>query len=419
MTPARVRGPTLLAGGVVFAVAIASFMRAPLLPAIGRDLGITAAAVAMITTAFALGRLVMDLPAGRLADRLPPGRALAGSGVGVAVSAVLLATAQSLAQALAGVFFLGVASALTNTTGMTLFATSAPSERRGTAMAGFSVALMTGQMLGPAIGGAVAGLAGWRAAQGVAVLIGVGVFAVCLLAPAGRVARPAHESAGPDDAVPQRPRPGDRSPAGPDGPIASGRRDLAARRSSPRGLSRSQAAVLAAVPFAVFFAFSALPQTLLPVIGSSELALSTATIGLALGVGGVARIGGSAVTGVISDRVSRKAALVPSLLVMAVAVLLLVPPPAVATWVLAILLLSVASSGIAVAATIIADLVPAETVGRRLGTFRFTGDFGLLAGPAVTGLLYQHSGRAAAMLATAAVLGASALAAGLLIAEPD
>ena len=34
-------------------------------------------------------------------------------------------------------------------------------------MAGFSMALMTGQTLGPAIGGAVAGLAGWRAAQGV------------------------------------------------------------------------------------------------------------------------------------------------------------------------------------------------------------------------------------------------------------
>ena len=322
MTAARVRGPTLLAGGVVFAVAIASFMRAPLLPEIGRDLGITAAAVAMITTAFALGRLVMDLPAGRLADRLPPGRALAGSGVGVAVSAALLATAQSLAQALAGVFFLGVASALTNTTGMTLFATSAPSERRGTAMAGFSMALITGQTLGPAIGGTVAELAGWRAAQGVAVLIGVAVFAVCLLVPAGRVARPAHEPAGPDEAVPQRPRPAEgRAPAGPDEAVASRRPDPAARRASPPGLSRSQAAVLAAVPFAVFFAFSALPQTLLPVIGSSELALSTATIGLALGAGGVARIGGSAVTGVISDRVSRKAALVPSLLIMAVAVL--------------------------------------------------------------------------------------------------
>ena len=208
MTPTRIRaaftGPTLLAGGVVFAVAIASFMRAPLLPAVGSDLGITAAALATITSAFALGRLVMDLPAGRLADRLPPGRALAGSGVGVAVSAGLLATAESLAQALAGVFFLGVASSLTNTTGMTLFATSAPTERRGTAMAGFSMALMTGQTLGPAVGGAVAGLAGWRAAQGVAVLIGVGVFAACLLVPAGRTPRP--RANGPDEADLQRRR---------------------------------------------------------------------------------------------------------------------------------------------------------------------------------------------------------------------
>src|SRR5262245_52806838 len=111
-------------------------MRAPLLPDIGRDVRITAADIAMITTAFALGRLVTDLPAGRLADQLPAGKALAGSGVGVAISAALLATAQSFPQALAGVFFLGVASALTNTTGMTLFATSAPPERRGTAMAG-------------------------------------------------------------------------------------------------------------------------------------------------------------------------------------------------------------------------------------------------------------------------------------------
>jgi hypothetical protein len=34
------RAPMLLPGGVVLAVGIASFMRAPLLPEIGRDLGI-------------------------------------------------------------------------------------------------------------------------------------------------------------------------------------------------------------------------------------------------------------------------------------------------------------------------------------------------------------------------------------------
>jgi MFS family permease len=371
----------LLPGGVVLAVGVASFMRAPLLPEIGEDLRIGAADLALITTAFAVGRLTMDLPAGRLADRLPPGPALAGTGLGVAISAAILGTADSLAQALAGVFFLGAASALTNTTGMTLFATSAPAARRGAAMAGFSMALMTGQTLGPAVGGLIAGIGGWRAAQAVAAAIGIGVMVACLTVRAGRE-RP----------VQTRKQAADGEPV----------------------LGRTQAAVLAAVPFAVFFTLGALPQTLLPVIGSDELALSASAIGLALGAGGIIRFGGSALAGAISDRVSRKAALVPSLLVMAGAVALLAAEPTLATWLAAIALLSLASSGIAVAATIIADNVPAGTVGRRLGAFRFTGDFGLLAGPAVTGLLYQHSGRPTAMLVTATLLAAVALATAVL-----
>lgn len=377
------RAPMLLPGGVVLAVGIASFMRAPLLPEIGRDLAIGAADLAFLTTAFAIGRLAMDLPAGRIADRLPPGPALAGTGLGVAISAAVLGSAQHLAQALAGMFFLGVSSALTNTTGMTLFATSAPAARRGAAMAVFSMALMTGQTLGPAVGGIIAGVAGWRTAQAVAAAIGVGVMVVCLLVPSGRERRTARD-------------------------------DRAQEDGSGAGLTRAQAAALAAVPFAIFFTLGALPQTLLPVIGANDLSLSASAIGLALAAGGIARFAGSAATGAISDRVSRKAALVPSLLVMAGATAILAAPPRLSTWMLAIVLLSIASNGIAVAATIIADNVPAASVGRRLGTFRFTGDFGLLAGPALTGLLYQHAGRAPAMLVTAGLLVGTAAATALL-----
>jgi MFS family permease len=226
------------------------------------------------------------------------------------------------------------------------------------------------------VGGLVAGIGGWRAAQAVAAAIGVGVMIVCLTVRAGR-ARPAETRAEAADGEPR--------------------------------LSRTQAAALAAVPFAVFFTLGALPQTLLPLIGAADLSLSAATIGLALGAGGALRFAGSALAGAISDRVSRKAALIPSLLVMGGAVALLAATPTLATWLTAIALLSLASSGIAVAATIIADNVPAATVGRRLGTFRFTGDFGLLVGPALTGVLYQHSGRASAMLVTAALLVAVAL----------
>ena len=262
----------LLPGGVVLAVGIASFMRAPLLPEIGRDLHVGAADLAFLTTAFAIGRLAMDLPAGRLADGRPPALVLAGTGLGVAISAALLGTADAFAVALAGMFFLGVASSLTNTTGMTLFATSAPAERRGAAMAAFSMALMTGQTLGPAVGGIVAGIAGWRAAQGVAAAIGIGVLVTCLLvatdSPPRVVARPEASDGG-------------------------------------DGLSRLQAAILASVPFAVFFTLGALPQTLLPIIGSGDLDLSATAIGVALGAGGIVRFAGSAATGRLSDRVSR------------------------------------------------------------------------------------------------------------------
>jgi MFS-type transporter involved in bile tolerance (Atg22 family) len=98
-------------------------------------------------------------------------------------------------------------------------------------------------------------------------------------------------------------------------------------------------------------------------------------------------------------------------------VALLAAQPTFGTWLSAIALLSFASSGIAVAATIIADNVPAGTVGRRLGAFRFTGDFGLLAGPAAVGLLYQHSGRPAAALASTALLALCALAVAALVRE--
>jgi predicted MFS family arabinose efflux permease len=388
---ATARGPLLFVGGVVFAVAVASFTRVPLLPDIGRELSFSVGELGLMTTVFAVGRIAMDLPAGRVADRLAPGRTLMFSGIGIVLAGGVLGAAQSLAQALAGMTLLGAASALTNTMGMTVFATWAPAARRGTVMAGFTTALMMGQSLGPALGGAVGGLAGWRAAQGFTAGLGLAVVCACLATRSGREG----------------------------GPAAAARADADENGEGPAGeLSRSEALVLASVPFGVFFAIGALPQTLIPLIGSADLRLSTSTIGLALGLGGLARFAGSLMSGVLSDRVSRKMALVPNLLLMAASVSLLALPPSRAGWLAAILLLSFASSGIAVAATIVADRVPLATVGRRLGTFRFTGDFGLLAGPAIAAALYEHAGREAAMFATAGLLLACALAAAKLVVEP-
>jgi MFS family permease len=109
--------------------------------------------------------------------------------------------------------------------------------------------------------------------------------------------------------------------------------------------------------------------------------------------------------------VSRKAALVPSLAIMAGAVAILAATPTLATWLLAIVLLSLGSFGISVAATMVGDRSHPTSVGRRLGRFRLAGDMGLAGGPLVAGLLYGRASPAAAVLTVAGLLAAVAVAA--------
>jgi MFS family permease len=290
----------------------------------------------------------------------------------------------------AGAGLLGLVSAQTNTTAMKAFATRAPGGSRARSMAGFSTSLMTGQTLGPAVGGALGGLLGWRAAQASGAGVGVAVALVCWAA----ARRFAVARAAPVD---------DDGPARADAAWAAAGRDRLAH-----GLSRRDIVVLAGVPFAVFFTLAGVLQTLAPLIAADELGLGPTVIGIAIGVGGLTRAVGAFAAGHVADGVSRKAALVPAQVLMACGAALLIPEPTLVTWIAAIALLSFASSGIPLAATMIADRVPADTLGRRLGSYRFMGDAGLLAGPALGGLVAQQAGRGAALALTATLLLASA-----------
>ncbi|MQA75324.1 MAG: MFS transporter, partial [Solirubrobacterales bacterium] len=387
----------VLVGSVVFAVAVAAFARIPLLPAIGDDLSLSTGEIGLLTTAFGLGRLLTDLPAGRLAGAVSPRLALAGAGAGLALACGLLAGAGSFAQALVASGLIGCASALANTTGMYAFATATGAERRGASMAIYTTALMSGQIFGPALGGALGSLAGWRPAMGVAAGIGLVVMLLCLALrqrERRRVVRATRSAPGPG-----------RDPA---------RVDRGPTTPPP---TRSELLALAAAPFATFFAMAGLTQTLVPLIGDGELELGASTIGLAIGAGAAARFASAWITGVGSDRLSRKVVLVPSLLAMALGAGCLALPPGVAGWTAAIGLIALGSSGISVAAAALADRVAPAELGHRLGMFRLVGDVGLVAGPIVAGFLYQAAGPGPAGGACAAVLLAAALAAGLWVRE--
>lgn len=379
-------GAIALVGGGVLALSTTAFFRVSLLPAMGADLGLAPAMLSLVTTVFATGRLAADLPAGRLADRVAPARALVAAAVGVGVGSLLFASARTSPALFAGAVVLGASSALANTTGMTFFSTSVTAAQRGRSLALFSAALLGGQALGPAFGGLLAALGTWRTAEAIAGGVGLATALALLLAP---------------------------DPAG------ARRRDPEPRGAAAHAIiasRRGERETLYAVSFVSFFALGAMPQTFVGVIGADAFGFSATTIGLALGLGGLFRFVGALIGGVIADRVSRKAALVPGLATMAGGVALLaVRSPVV--WLVAIVLLSVGSFGISVATAMLGDRTHAAVTGRRFGTFRLIGDLGLMSGPLAAGFLYANVSPAAAVLAVAGLLAASAALSAVVLAE--
>jgi MFS family permease len=368
-----------------------TWFRVPLLPAIGDELSMSPTELGWVVTMFGLGRLAMDLPAGLLADRIDPLRLFTASTLVLCGASALLAVAPAPGWVLLSSLVLGLASATGNTTGMTALSGAAPPARRGSAMALYSGALLVGQALGPALAGAVTTIGTWRTAAGASA-------GLALVVAAGA-------------ALSRRGGSGDR--------LTRARSEQAAPDGPP--LTIVQQLVLFGVGFCVFVTVGALPQTLLPLIGSHDLGLSTATIGYAIGAGGLARLLGAALTGAVSDRVSRRAALLPCLVLQALGVALLAVGPdvdgAVGWWVAAIIVMSLGSSGYAVGATMLGDRAPGDTLGRSLGRYRFAGDIGLAAGPVVTAAVYELAGTTAAVAVVCGVLVAGAVAAAMLLPE--
>lgn len=368
------REPGLVSGAVLTLTALA-FFRVALLPEFGEELAMTTFQLGLVTTIFAIGRLVADLPGGHFADRIRAPNLIAVSAAGVAAGSLILGVSVVALTIYLGSFMLGVSSATTNATGMTFFSRVAGPGHRGTSMAVFSAALLGGQALGPAVAGLLASAAGWRLAMLAASAAAAVIAVVLLVARFGRT----------DVGIA-------RESGGEPGRVGSKRPRL------PSVL------VLQSVSFAVFLTLGAVPQTLVPLIGADDLGLGTAAIGLALGLGGIARFAGTILGGMLSDRVSRKAALVPGLIVQALGVALLALEPTMTTWLAAIVVMSLASFAVPVAATILGDITEPTRVGAQLGRFRFVGDLGLIVGPVVVSALFEGVGRAAAFAFVSLVL---------------
>ncbi|MDH3250807.1 MAG: MFS transporter, partial [Acidimicrobiia bacterium] len=264
----------------LFAITVAAFLRPPLLPDIGRDLTLSSLGLGALGSVFALGRLAADIPAGRLSDNRAPGAMMIASALMVGVGSMGLAVAPTSTVAFIAVFVLGVGSTWTLTTAQAHFAT-APRARRGLAMSVFAAALLTGQAIGPVVGGAIGSAWDWRVAIGTGAAI-----AIIVIVPLSRLGATPSPAARLENDL-------DRPPDGRDTKIVL-----------------TFIYLLAALQFAMG---AALIQTLVPIVADEDLGLGVGIVGAVLGVGGVARLVSALGAGWIMDNLGRRAALIPGL----------------------------------------------------------------------------------------------------------
>lgn len=188
----------------------------------------------------------------------------------------------------------------------------------------------------------------------------------------------------------------------------------AANTPSPPRLTLAVIYLLPAVQFSIG---AALIQTLVPIVADDELGLGPATVGLALGLGGVARVVGAVVAGRVSDTRGRRWALIPGLVMQTGGLAIFAIASGAPAWWVSILALTLGSVAVNVGTTMLADLTEQGGLGRHLGAFRFTGDLAFLITPIVSGALYEVGGRTVGTLPVLALAALTTLAALLWLPE--
>ncbi|MSQ41596.1 MAG: MFS transporter [Dehalococcoidia bacterium] len=375
---------------------------APVLPLFARQFGVGASTIGLTLSSFALARLILNVPLGVLADRRGRRLLLAGGPLVTSAGMVGSGLALNIWQLLAWRFVAGAGSAMYMTGAMIYLADISTRENRARFLGTNQGALLLGVSIGPAIGGALAEGWGLRApffAVGAAALIAA-AYAYLRLPETRGLAR-AESALRAAEAMPQ--------PAAPAGGAAPP--PLPAPRAALLRMVRSLDFVAAALfTMATFFTRSASQQTMVPLIGYARLAISPGKLGAIFS--GMALLNLVLITpaAIAGDRFGRKAVIIPSGIVTAVGLALYAGAGTMELFLLASLVFALGSSIAGPApAAYVADIAPDEARGLAMGVYRTTGDFGLMVGPPLLGLIADASSFGWALAANALLMGAAAL----------
>jgi MFS family permease len=348
---------SLVSGFVILGVSIIS----PILPQYALSFDIPVALVGWAISAFALARLVTDIPAGFLADRFGRKKVMISGLVLVIVASVAAGIATTYAWLIVSRIVAGLGSALYMTSATTWVAQVSAGSARGRYMSLYTGLVFAGTAFGPTIGGYVAARFGLNAP----------FFAYALFALAGLIATlPMKETADSAQATRSEIHISD-----------------IVRLLSNRSFMLVNCAILA-----VFFLRIGVRSTLVPLYADLNLGLPPDSIGIILTVAAVTTAIITFPAGRLSDRVGRKGPMMACLFLSAI-VSVLIPfqkSQASLTGIMALYGLATGLQGSIAAWP--ADLAPKERLGTSMGVCRVMGDAGMVLGPIAATYIADYTG---------------------------
>jgi MFS family permease len=343
---------SLVSGCVILGVSIIS----PVLPQYALSFSVPLALVGWAISAFALARLVTDIPAGLLADRFGRKRTMILGLVLIILSSIGAGMADTYAWLIFARVVGGMGSALYMIAATTWVAQVSAGESRGRYMSLYTGLVFAGTAFGPTIGGYAAARFGLNAP----------FFAWAALGVAGLIATlPLKETA---------------------------------ERSKMR--VKDVLSVLSNRPFmlvncavlAMFFLRVGVRSTLVPLYAHLNLGLSVERIGVLLTVAAVATAASTFLSGWLSDRVGRKRPVMACLFLSGI-VVLFIPSQGSPASLMAIMALYGLATGLQGSmAAWPADVAPKGKLGISMGVYREIGDIGMVLGPITATYVAGYTG---------------------------
>lgn len=339
----------------------------PVLPLYALSFGVSLALVGLLISAFAVARVLLDIPAGILGAKFGMKRFMLFGLAIIAISSIVAGLAVDYPMLFTARVFEGVGSAMYTTTSITSVSRLAPKDSRGVYLSFYLSMFLTGSVFGPAIGGFVASSFGLAAPFLVYGGCGAVSFAMVLFW--------IHDT-----------------------PPTQEVAEKITFRQLGRLLRRYDILTINLATFAVFVWRQGIQNTIVPIFAYNNLGMSEIELGILLTLSAGCNLATMLVAGRLTDLYGRKPFLMASLLLTALLTMALPLVGDVISLAIVLMAMGFAIGLTGPIAAWITDVTEPHNLGGAMGLFRTMGDLGFVIAPvALAGLAGPATGEVSAL----------------------